>query len=236
MKKRVLIGLALLILAGCTTGRQVVGNTFQSSSPKMNIRVDDRFKYLGKTSEISRIQPTKGDTESDTGIETVNYVFVPADAQGRLQEFLVIEIVQLLAVEVSSAEVSWLGANTKWSLDYSKVDLDGSEYEYVGRIYIPNPKWKVEQYLKESGYNLPGCLLSATFSRHAFNNLASIRYLRSAGDCNIDSDKDCKRKCIKDILSDEGKAGIQSLREKAFSLFGVKELKAVKQPQEKSEK
>jgi hypothetical protein len=234
MTKRVLIGLALLVLAGCTTGRQVVGNIFQSSAPQMNIRVDDHFKYLGKTSEISRLKLSN--EQMNTGIETEYFVFIPTDAQGRLQEFLVVEIVSFLALEMSGWEVSWGETNTKWSLDYSKVDLDGSEYEYVSRIYIPDHKWKVEQYLTESGYTLPGCLISATFSRHAFNDLAHIRYYRSAGDCDIDSDKDCKRKCIKDILSDEGKAGIQSLREKAFGLFGAKDLKAVKQPQGKPEK
>jgi hypothetical protein len=234
MRKRVLIGLALLVLAGCATGRQVVGNSFQSSFPKMNIRVDDHFKYLGKTSEITRLKLSN--EPMNTGIETEFYVFIPTDAKGCLQEFFVVEIVSFLPLEMSGWEVGWGETNTKWALDYSKVALDGSEYEYVSRIYLSDQKGKVEQYLTESGYTLPGCLLSATFSRHAFNDLVHISYYRGAGDCNIDSDKDCKRKCIKDILSDEGKADIQSLREKAFSLFGAKDLKAIKQPQEKSEK
>lgn len=226
MRKYALIGLVLLLLTGCAAERRVVGNTFQSSFPQMNIRVDDHFKYLAKTSSTGQVKSTGG--TSDFGTKTENYLFIPTNTKSHLQEFL---MVQIREIETPGTWVGGLYGGTR-NLDYSMVDLQGEKYEYYSRILIPAGNWQVRNYLFDSGYTLPPCLLLGGFARIMYGNLdIGLHYYRDATAYEMS----CKNKYSKESLSSKEQDGIQSLRQRALRFFGGKDAEASAQPLRKPE-
>ena len=220
-----MIGLVLLLLAGCAAERRVVGNTFQSSFPQMNIRVDDHFKYLGKTSKTGQVKTMDGTRDIMT--ESEYYLFIPTNAKSHLQEFLMVHIQEI--------QTSW-GSNSIYgnqrNLDYSMVDLHGEKYEYYSRIFTHSANWQARNYLFDSGHTLPSCLLLGGFERITHGKLMiGLYYYRDATAYEMS----CKNKYSKESLSSKEQDGIQSLRQRALRFFGGQDAEVPAQPLRKPE-
>ncbi len=75
MKINLTVIFVLFFLSGCATERNVVGNSFQSSYPKMNMQINSQYKYLGKKNAVEYRKEYYG--TGDLRNEAEYYIFIP---------------------------------------------------------------------------------------------------------------------------------------------------------------
>ncbi len=206
-----LVAVVSLILLGCAADRKVVGNTFQSSFPELNIQVDPQFKYLGKETWNGLVNSLSEDREW--------YIFIPTGAKGRIDK--------VFYIYIAKAQNSWKNTipDDKKNLDYGIMKLDRVPYEYFSRIEVPSTGSKLTKYIMDSGYSLPSCTLRRVFVTYPYRDIqATIQYIEDAALSGMS----CKNKYSAQTLSDNERGYISSvLHQKALAAFGKSESAAI---------
>jgi len=210
--------LVSLILSGCAADRKVVGNTFQSSYPKLNFQVDPQFKYLGKHEWSGFNQASQSLTTSVSQDEEY-HVFIPRDAKVRIDK--------VLYIYIAKTKYYWVDndPDNKNNLDFGSAKLNGEQYKYYSRIISPYTSSRVTKYIIDSGYALPTCLLFKCF--YAFPDkdiMIKIFYVEDAAYSGMS----CKNKYSAQTLSDNEKRYISSdLHQNALATIGMSDAKVI---------
>lgn len=200
-----------LLFAGCATERKVIGNNFQSSHPKLNIQVDQRFKYLGTTT-------TEG-SESDYMNKDITYLnhreyylFVPKDASKILNQFLLISIRSTTAQRFQNT----IQGNMR-NLNLGTVNMQDDTYNSYSSIFSPAGTWDVNKFVMKSGYLLPSCIIGGYFESYSYKStMIGIYYYEDAAPSGMN----CKQRYSRDGLTDKQQKYLQGLHQRAVAAIG----------------
>lgn len=206
MKKVWLIVYATLFFATLpiyAAERNVVGNTFQSSYPKMNINVDPQFKYLGKT-DNTRDKKRKEDYD--------DYIFAPKDQGGRFNKYV---FIQIRSRKNPFTDNAW--QNEK-NLDFNKIQIDGESFNYYKRLMSMPTNSLVVKFINKAGYVIPACGIVNSFYAFPYENMrVGINYVEDA----FPLDMSCQRTYSRDALSENQKSYLADFHNRAFASIGL---------------
>lgn len=148
-----------LFFSGCAAfkiERKVVGNTFYSSFPQLNIEVHSEFEYLGNFTKDVVAEAATGNTTLQTNWEY--YVFAVSQ-QHKVQKALIVNI-----IKIETYFISDLFRNTKDKLDSGICKLGGKHYQHCTTLAYNLVRNEARDYLADRGYVLP-CGLMQGFAR-----------------------------------------------------------------------
>ena len=166
--------MCFILVAATKSERLVKDNVFQSSYPKINVKIDSRFKYLGRLDYTMEQQSPDG--VQLVTYETKSYVFVDAvDNQPR----------KAVNIQIRREQTKYVGnllGEAKASLRSGICDLGGNEYRCFTRVIFVSPNEPLAEFISQKGYSLPACVLARTFSRTDMSRgiyLVVITYLEN---------------------------------------------------------
>jgi TolB-like protein len=221
MKKIVLTIFVILIYAyssGCAANRKVIGNTFQSDYPKLNIQIDPEFRYLDKINRESRSKSIGGSRE--LRYEHEYYLFL---SEGKRHEVKKLLYLHFNKVETYYSDTT---AENKNNLDFGVVNMNGQNFKYYKRIQRTGADGDVTKYLMDAGYIVPTCILRSAIYIIPYKDLwITINYWEDA----TTSGMSCKSKYSMDMLSDEQKVYLIDFHSRALAAIGIGDA-AIKQP------
>jgi len=213
MKKIALVILVISIyafLAGCAADRKVIGNTFQSDYPKLNIQIDPEFKYLDKINIKSSRKSIDGST--DVLHDNEYYIFV---SKGKGYEAKKILHINFNRVNTQFRDDN---AENKNNLDFDIIKLNGDYFKHYKRIERTDAGGHVTKYLMDAGYVAPTCILKSAVYTIPYKNLwVTITYYEDA----TPSGMSCKNKYSKDTLSNEQKEYLTGFHNRASAAIGI---------------
>ena len=186
--KRYLYGCAailvcLLLVGAAKSDRYVKDNLFQSSSPKLQVKVDPRFKYLGKLDHT--VEQQSPDRLQMVSYETKTFIFVEDGGQ---------QLNKAAYIQIRREQTKYVGnflGDAKANIRSGICSLDQKEYKCFTRVIFLSGAEPIAKFISEHGYHLPACVLARTFARADFsagNYLIVITYLEnlpeSGPDCS----------------------------------------------------
>ena len=173
----------LLLVGAVKSDGYVKENVFHSSSPKLQVKVDPRFKYLGKLDHT--LEQQSPDRLQMVSYETKSFIFVE-DVGQQLKKAAYIQIRR----EQTKYVGNFLG-DAKANIRSGICSLGQKEYKCFTRAILLSGAEPIAKFISEHGYNLPACVLARTFTRVDFsagNYLIVLTYLEnlpeSGPDCS----------------------------------------------------
>ena len=161
MKKYILISLLALtflpLSAGAKPERYVKDNVFYSSSPKLEAKVDPKFKYLGRLDYTMEQQSP--DRVQLVTYETKSYVFVDG-IENKLKKAVYVQ----LRREQNKYVGNLLG-DARANLRSGICSLGEKEYQCFTRVIFLSGDEPIAKFISEQGYVLPTCILARTYAR-----------------------------------------------------------------------
>jgi len=213
MKKMMLIVLCIFFyafLSGCAADRKVIGNTFQSDYPKLNIQIDPEFKYLDKINREYRGKSISGSRELRHDQEY--YLFV---SEGKGHEAKKILYICFDRIETSFTDTA---PENKNNLDFGVVNFSDLNFKYYKRIVRPSASSHSTKYYMDAGYIVPSCVLQNAFYVIPYKDLLiTIYYVEDA----TPSGMSCNNKYSMDTLSDEQKEYLTGVHHRALAAIGI---------------
>jgi hypothetical protein len=164
----------VLSVAAAKSDRYVKDNMFSSSSPRLQVKVDPQFKYLGKLDYT--VEQQSPDRLQLVSYETRSYIFVNT-AVNQLKKAVYIQ----LRREQTKYVGNLLG-DAKENVRSGICSLGQKEYNCFTRIIFLSADEPVAGFISEKGYSLPVCVLARTYARadvSAGNYLVVITYLEN---------------------------------------------------------
>lgn len=190
----VLLFMSLSSAAAAKPERYVKDNVFHSSYPKLSVKVDSKFKYLGRLE--STIEQPSGDRSQMVTYDTKSFVFVYS-LNFQMKKALYIQIRR----EQTQYAINLLG-DTKLNIRSGLCDLGEREYQCYTRVIALTAEEPIAKYMYDNGYTLPECVLSRTYVRldtTSGNYLIVISYNEDLSESGFD----CQTWQDKDRLTDE---------------------------------
>jgi len=185
--------------------RNVIGNTFHSEDPKLNIVVGPEFKYLGKTDNLKH--KMRVDTYED-------YLFLPKESNNGSK------LSRYLFIQIRSREKDFKDnapENLK-NLDFGKTKLDSKNFNYFKRIWETSPKNLSVKFLQSRGYIVPTCVIANSFYSFPYKNtVVSIIYNEDATLLNMSCDTPYSR----ETLSGSQRSYLNDFHKRAFASIGI---------------
>lgn len=215
MKKGYLIICAALFFAPlpiCAAERNVTGNTFHSSQPKLDIRVDQQFKYLGKIDNTRITRNVRKKSIKTRPVDVYVYIFAPRDQNNKINKYLFIQIRNQKQLFTDNAV-----GNAK-NLDFNNVEINGESFKYFKRLISMPADSLVVKFFSNAGYAIPACGIMNSF--YSFPNLytmVSINYVEDASPLDMSCDKTSSR----DTLSENQKKSLADFHKRAFASIGM---------------
>ncbi len=177
--KRYLFGCAailacLLLVAAARSDRYVKDNVFHSTSPKLQVKVDPKFKYLGKLDYT--VEQQSPDRLQMASYETRSFIFADGVDQ---------HLKKAAYIQIRREQTKYVGnflGDAKANIRSGICSLGQKEYKCFTRVIFPSGDEPIAKFISEHGYNLPSCVLARTFARADFsvgNYLIVITYLES---------------------------------------------------------
>ena len=166
--------------AAAISERYVKDNVFHSSNPKLQVKVDPEFEYLGKLDYI--VEQKSPDGLQWVTYETRSNVFANS-IDNRLKK--------AVYVQIRREQTKYVGnllGEAKASLSFGICDLGGNEYRCFTRVIFLSPGEPLARFISEKGYNLPACVLARTYSRADTSrgtHLVVITYLENFSDSGL---------------------------------------------------
>ena len=146
-----------LLVAATKSDRYVKDNVFYSSSPKLEARVDPKFKYLGGLDYTMEQQSS--DNLQLVAYETKSYVFVDS-IENKLKRAVYVQ----LRREQSKYVGNLLG-DARANLRSGICSLGEKEYQCFTRVIFLSGDEPIAKFISEQGYVLPTCILARTYAR-----------------------------------------------------------------------
>lgn len=204
--------LCLMLVAATKSERYVKDNVFYSSSPKLEVTVDSKFKYLGRL-EYTLEQPS-GDRLQMVTYDTKSFVFVDS-LNFQMKKALYIQIRR----EQTKYAINLLG-DIKLNIRSGLCDLGEREYQCYTRVIALTVEEPIAKYIYDNGYTLPECVLSRTYARldtTSGNNLIVISYNEDLSESGFD----CQTWQDKDRLTDEHEQYIAQFDQNRKAAFNM---------------
>jgi len=170
----------LVASAAAKSERYVKDNVFHSSSPKLQVKVDPRFNYLGKLDYTAEQQSP--DRLQLVSYETKSYVFVDG-VDNQMKKGIYIQIRR----EQTDYVGNLLG-DAKANLRTGICTLGEKDYKCFTRVIFLSTDDPLTKFISEQGYSLPGCVLARTYSRADTSlgtYLVVITYLENFSDSGL---------------------------------------------------
>ncbi len=167
----------LLLVGAAKSDRYVKDNVFYSSSPKLQVQVDPRFKYLGRLDYT--VEQQTPERLQMAIYETRSFIFVDGFDQ-QLKKAAYIQIRR----EQTKYAGNFLG-DAKENIRSGICSLGQQEYKCFTRVVFSTGDEPIAKFITEHGYNLPACVLARTFTRVDFsagNYLIVLTYLENLPD------------------------------------------------------
>jgi hypothetical protein len=201
----------LVFLYGCADAeRTVVGNSFQSSYPKLDIPIDLNFTYLGKIN-YTGYHKDYYEGMRDLRSEYEFHIFVPKGKEHRIDK--------LMYIQIQKTETSFIDTipQDKRNLDFDVADLNGENYKYYIMLTTFSNANPAVKHVMDSGYVLPSCVILNSFYDFAAKNIVvSINYVEDASPSGMS----CKKKYSRDELPDRQKNYLADFHKRALIAIG----------------
>ena len=153
-----IVCLTCLLLVGATKSeRYVKDNVFYSSSPKLEVKIDPKFIYLGNLNYT--MEKRSPDSVQLVTYETKSYVFVDA-VENKLKKAVYVQ----LRREQTKYVGNLLG-DARENLSSGICSLGGKEYNCFTRVIFLSAAEPIAKFISEQGYDLPTCILTRTYAR-----------------------------------------------------------------------
>jgi len=146
-----------LLIAATKSERYVKENVFYSSSPKLEVKVDPKFKYLGRLDYTMEQQSP--DRVQLVTYETKSYVF--ADGVDN-------KLKKAFYVQLRREQTKYLGnllGDSRANLMSGICSLGSKEYNCFTRVIFLSGNEPIAKFISEQGYDLPPCILTRTYAR-----------------------------------------------------------------------
>ena len=173
-----LLCLTILVLVAATrSGRNVKDNLFRSSSPKLQVKVDPKFGYLGVLDYT--IEQQTRDRLQLVAYETKSYVF--ADAADK-------HLKKAVYIQIRREQTKYVGdllGDAKADLKSGICNLGEKEYKCFTRLVFLDVNDPIAKFIADQGYSLPVCAMSRTYTRTDIRlgtYLIVITYLENLSD------------------------------------------------------
>ena len=184
MKKYLLISLLALtfltLFAGAKPERYVKENVFYSSSPKLEVKVDPKFKYLGKLDYTMKQQSP--DNVQLVTYETKSYVFVDG-IDNKLK--------RAVYVQLRREQTKYVGnllGDARANLRSGVYSLGEKEYQCFTRVIFLSADEPIGKFISEQGYSISTCILARTYARADLKEnmyLVAITYFENFSDSGL---------------------------------------------------
>ena len=168
----------LALLGSCAAlepKREVVDNILSSNSPKMRVKVDPAFKYLGDVRYGIGIYDTYKNRWLLQQGKCHAFVFVTAEET---------MIKKVLVIDIRKRKGTWTWLSDQTSdveniLDQGKLRLAGKRFQYYSKVVRTTMRDRVVEYVYHKGYTTPTYGLKTRIVRvlHAGKTLISFDYL-----------------------------------------------------------
>ena len=164
----------LVLVAATKSERYVKDNQFNSSSPKLHVKVDPKFKYLGSLDYT--IEQQSPDNLRLVSYETKSYVF--ADVLNN-------QLKKAMYIQIRREQTKYVGnllGDAKANLKSGMCSLGDKEYTCFTRLVFLSADEPIAKFISEQGFVLPTCVLVRTYARadHEANTyLVVITYLEN---------------------------------------------------------
>jgi TolB-like protein len=206
LNRLVIIVIICLTASICEAAeRKIIGNTFHSDDPSLNIIVNQEFRYLGKTDNLK--SKKIGDSYED-------YFFLPQDSiKGS-------PLTRYLFIQIRSREKEFKDntpQNVRY-LDFGSILLGNNNFNYFKRIEVLSPTSLTYKFFQKREYIVPRCLITNTF--YSFpnkNKLVSIIYNEDATLFNMSCDTPYSR----ETLSENQRSHLSDFHKRAFASIGL---------------
>jgi hypothetical protein len=172
-----------VLIGAAKSNRYVKDNVFHSSSPKLQVKVDPKFKYLGNLDYT--VEQQAPDRLQTVSYETRSFIFVDGVDQ---------QLKKAAYIQIRREQTKYVGnflGDAKANIRSGICSLGQKEYKCFTRVIISSGDEPIAKFISEHGYNLPACVLARTFARVDFsagNYLIVITYLEnlpeSGPDCS----------------------------------------------------
>jgi len=146
-----------LLVAATKPERYVKDNVFYSSSPKLEVRVDPKFKYLGGLDYTMEQQSP--DSVQLVTYETKSYVLVHGVGN---------KLKRAVYIQLRREQIKYVGnllGDARANLRSGICSLGEKEYQCFTRVIFLSADEPMGKFISEQGYGLPTCILARTYAR-----------------------------------------------------------------------
>ena len=171
----------LLLVGAAKSDRYVKDNVFHSSSPKLQVKVDPRFEYLGKLDHT--VEQQTPDRLQMASYETRSFIFVDAVNQ---------QLKKAAYIQIRREQTKYVGnflGDAKANIRSGICSLGQKDYKCFTRVIFSTADEPIAKFISEQGYDLPACVLARTFTRVDFsagNYLVVMTYLENMSESGPD--------------------------------------------------
>ena len=172
-----------LLVAATKPERYVKDNVFYSSSPKLEVRVDPKFKYLGRLDHIMEQQSP--DSVQLVTYETKSYVLVHGVGN---------KLKRAVYIQLRREQIKYVGnllGDARANLRSGICSLGAKEYNCFTRVIFLSADEPLAKFIAEQGYTLPPCIMARTYARADSGEdiyLVIITYVEDFSDSGLSCD------------------------------------------------
>jgi hypothetical protein len=146
-----------LLIAATKAERYVKDNVFYSSSPKLEVKVAPKLKYLGRLDYT--MEQRSPDLVQLVTYEIKSYVFVDGIDN---------TLKRAVYVQLRREQTKYVGnllGDARANLRSGICSLGEKEYQCFTRVIFLSADEPIGKFISEQGYGLPTCILARTYAR-----------------------------------------------------------------------
>ena len=147
----------LVLVAAAKPDRYVKDNVLYSIHPKLHVKVDPKFQYLGRLDYVME-QPSP-DRVQINSYDTKSYIFANG-VNNQLKE--------AVCIQMRREQTKYVGnllGDVKTNLRSGICNLGETEYQCFTRVIYLSPNEPIVKFISEHGFILPDCVMSRTYAR-----------------------------------------------------------------------
>ena len=201
-----------LLVAATKPERYVKDNVFYSSSPKLEVKVDPKFKYLGRLDYT--VEQQSPDRVQLVTYETRSHVFADA-IDNKLKKAVYIQIRREQTKYVGN-----LLGDARANLKSGMCSLGDKEYTCFTRLIFLSADEPMAKFIAEQGYGLPVCVMARTYARADSGEniyLVVITYFENLSDSGLS----CESWQSEERLTDEHKQYLERFERNCKASFTI---------------
>ncbi len=149
--------ISVIILAAKKQETYVQNNVFHSLSPRITVKIDSRYKYLGRLE--SKIEVPSPDSLQVVNYDTKSYVFVQAG------DLLTSKILYIQTRREQTHYAGNLLGDIRLNIRSGLCYLGENEYQCYTRVVTLSKDEPISRFILENGYTLPECVLTRAYAR-----------------------------------------------------------------------